>query len=59
MLDVKNLIRDLNGLYDYGEVKFDSYLTYLMNLNLIKRIEDRYLLQINGLILVAKLPEKI
>ena len=44
MLDVKNLIRDLNGLYDYGEVKFDSYLTYLMNLNLIKRIEDRYLI---------------
>ncbi len=44
MLDVENLIRGLNNLYDYGEVKFDNYLTYLMNLNLIKRIEDRYLI---------------
>ena len=44
MLDVKNLKRDLNDLYDYGEVKFDSSLRYLMDLNFIKRTEDRYLI---------------
>jgi len=59
MLDVKNLIRELNNLYDNGEVKFDSSLTYLMDLNLLKELKIDILLQINGLILVAKLPEKI
>ena len=44
MLDVKNLITNLNNLYDYGEVKYDNSLTYLMDLNFIKRIEDRYLI---------------
>src|SRR5690625_1912645 len=44
MLDVKNLIRDLNGLYDYGEVKFDSSLIYLMDIQFIKKSEDRYLI---------------
>ncbi len=44
MLDVKNLIRDLNNLYDYGEVKYDSSLTYLMDLNFIKKTENRYLI---------------
>ena len=54
MLDVKNLIRDLNDLYDYGEVKFDSSLTYLMDINFIKKLKIDTLLQINGLILGAK-----
>ena len=48
MLDVKNLITNLNNLYDYGEVKYDNSLTYLMDLNLIKRIEDRYLITNRG-----------
>lgn len=41
MHDVKNLIKELNNLYDYGELKYDNSLFYLENLDFIKRKEDR------------------
>lgn len=41
MLDVKNLIKEINYLYDYGEIKHDKTLSYLEDLNYIKDKEDR------------------
>lgn len=44
MLDAKNLIKEINNLYDYGEGKYDSGLSYLKDLNFIKNKEERCLL---------------
>src|SRR5699024_5531725 len=41
MLDVKNLMKELEYLYDYGEVKYDNHLSYLLDLNFITNNEDR------------------
>ncbi|UZQ52411.1 hypothetical protein [Clostridium kluyveri] len=42
MLDVKNMLKEINTLYDYGEGKYDYSLSYLEDLDYIKKIEDRY-----------------
>lgn len=44
VLDVKNLMREINNLYDYGEGKYNSFLSYLEDLNFVKNKEDRYLI---------------
>lgn len=44
MLDVKNMVKEINNLYDYGEGKYDSSLSYLEDLAYIKKIEERYLI---------------
>lgn len=42
MLDVKNLIRQINYLYDYGEIEYDNNLSYLEDFNFIKNKDDIY-----------------
>jgi hypothetical protein len=41
VLDVRNLLKEVNNLYDYGEGKCNSLLSYLEELNFIKKKEDR------------------
>ncbi|PGD70269.1 hypothetical protein [Bacillus wiedmannii] len=41
MLDVKNLMREVNNIYDYGEGKYNSSLSYLEELNFLKKKEER------------------
>lgn len=44
MLDVKNLIKEINYLYDYGEKEYDNTLSYLENLDFIKNKENIYII---------------
>ena len=44
MLDVKNMMKAINTLYDYGEVSCDSSIAYLEDLDYIKKIDDRFLI---------------
>ncbi|WP_346874049.1 hypothetical protein [Clostridium sp. UBA5988] len=41
MLNVTELVKNLNFLYDYGEVDNNESLKYLVNLNFLKSIEDK------------------
>ena len=41
MLDVKNLIKEKNYLYDYGETEYDKSLSYLEDLDFIKDKDGR------------------
>lgn len=41
MLDVRNLIKEINYLYDYGEGDYIATLSYLKDLDFIKCKEDR------------------
>lgn len=44
MLDVRKLMKEINNLYDYGEGKYNSFLSYLEELNFIKNKEDKYVI---------------
>lgn len=44
MLDVKNLIKQINYLYDYGEIEYNNNLSYLEDLDLIKNKEGIYII---------------
>lgn len=41
MLNVTELVKNLNILYDYGEIDNNESLKYLVDLNFIKSIEDK------------------
>jgi uncharacterized protein YrzB (UPF0473 family) len=41
MLDVKNLIKEIDYLYDYGETEYDKSLSYLEDLDFIKDKDGR------------------
>ncbi|BCN30116.1 hypothetical protein [Anaeromicropila herbilytica] len=41
MLNVTELVKKLNVLYDYGEIDHNESLNYLIDLNFLKSIEDK------------------
>ena len=44
VLDVKNMIKAINNLYEYGEGRITSSIEYLEELNFITKNDDRYVI---------------
>ena len=44
MLNVADLVKNLNVLYDYGEINNNKNLDYLIDINFIKPIEDKLII---------------
>lgn len=44
MVKATKIIENLNTLYDCGEIAEDSTLSYLIDLNLLKKIDDKYVI---------------
>ena len=44
MIDIKKLTQTLYRLFDYGEVAYDPTVDYLIRLNFLNQISDRYII---------------
>jgi hypothetical protein len=49
LININELVKSLNSLYDYGEIKNNTDLQYLIDQNFIRLAEDRLVITKNGL----------
>lgn len=53
-MDIKKRISEINRLYDYGEISIDQSLRYLVDLNFLSEVENKYVITMKWILFTEK-----